>query len=657
MRLTFRRIVAVFTMFFALAPAPLMAAADAREPLPLENWAIREVMQGVSLNPAGTKLAYMNNPTREGDPIIEIYDVDSVGEDAQRVGADNMEVTGFSWVSDTKMVVFFRQAIRKRIEGFNNGIYAGKAALYDIDTKKFTELSDNLQIEQILYNKPDTVIISTPNDRFGLNVDDDPFAGFRPRTYSELNLETGRTSLIIKGNERTAQVGFDDEGNPRFSQGYDRAAREFVFYYRDPGERDWRELKRLDSFLLEAQNFQPTTSDHLGEGKIMVLANNGQDKVGLWEFDTEANEFGDLIYSRDEADLAGFRTTVDFWNRGNEVVGVYYFGAKLETAWFDAGEKALFDSLEEAIPQAHNIQVSSMSRDGQTMVISNSGPKDPGSFYLLRNGELKYLGTTNPLVEPEDLSRVEYVKWTARDGRTIPGYVTIPNGEGPFPLVVVPHGGPFVSEIVGYDEWGQMLANNGYMVLQPQYRGSLGYGIDHWESAYDQGGLAMQDDKDDGALYLVEQGLADPDRLAMFGWSYGGYAAAVAASREPNIYQCTIAGAAVVDGNMQLNYYRDGLLPATEYWELRRRNGVQPLDEVEKVNIPLLLIHGDVDQRVPFEHYERYTRALDRAGVEYEGLVLEGADHFYNTLFFDHQKDMFTSIIDFLQNECGPGGL
>ena len=108
---------------------------------------------------------------------------------------------------------------------------------------------------------------------------------------------------------------------------------------------------------------------------------------------------------------------------------------------------------------------------------------------------------------------------------------------------------------------------------------------------------------------------------------------------------------------MQLNYYRDGLLPASEYWELKRREGVQPLDEASKVNIPLMIIHGDVDQRVPFEHFKKYTQALDKAHINYKSVVLKGADHFYNTLFFDHQQKLYTEMLDFLENDCGPGGL
>jgi dipeptidyl aminopeptidase/acylaminoacyl peptidase len=633
------------------------ASAQKTDPLPLENWAIREVMQGTAINPSGDLLAYMSNPSREGDPIIEIYETEKLDGKPSRVGAKHMEVTGFSWVSDNHMLVSFRQKVRNRIEDFNQGVYEGKLALFNVEEEEFTELGDNLSIEQILYQKPGSVIISQPNDRFGLNVEEDPFAAFRPRTYYELDLDTGRKSLILKGNERTATAVFDAQGNPRFSQGYDRASREFVFYARSPGEDSWREIRRFDSFKLEAQNFALAAFDPNAENVAYVLANNGHDKLGLWAFDLSNGEFLELIHRDDEVDVAGVRMHSHFWKEGPRPVAALVYGPKFEAVWFDAQEEALYAGLEQAIPNAHQISISSRSVDGKTMTVFNSGPKDPGSYYLFRDGELSFLGSQNPLVSPEDLSEVRYIRYPTRDGREAAGYVTVPDGEPPFPLVVMPHGGPFVSEVVGYDEWGQVLANNGYMVLQPQYRGSLGYGLEHWEIAYGEGGLKMQDDKDDGALWLVEQGLADEDRLAMYGWSYGGYAAAVAASREPNIYQCAIAGAAVVDGNMQLNYYRDSLLPAIEYWELRRREGVQPLDEASEVNIPLMVIHGDVDQRVPFEHYEKYTDALDRAGIPYEGVVLEGADHFYNTLFFNHQKELYSSILGFLEEDCGPGGL
>ena len=214
------------------------------------------------------------------------------------------------------------------------------------------------------------------------------------------------------------------------------------------------------------------------------------------------------------------------------------------------------------------------------------------------------------------------MRYKARDGLMIGGHITVPNGEGPFPLVVLPHGGPEVLETVVYDEWAQVLANNGYMVLQPQYRISRGYGLEHFKAGFKDGALgrAAQDDADDGALYLVEEGLADPDRMAMFGWSYGGYAALVAAARTPQLYQCVIAGAAVADPVWFSIEFRNTfpIRAQTEIVLNNRDKGVRPAEEVEKVNVPVMLVHGDVDQRVQSYNAKRYADLLEKHGKPYK---------------------------------------
>ena len=300
------------------------------------------------------------------------------------------------------------------------------------------------------------------------------------------------------------------------------------------------------------------------------------------------------------------------------------------------------------------------------MVIYNVGPKDAGTYYLLKDGRLQIIGSQKPLLRADDLADFRHIEYTARDGTTIPAFLTVPHGEPPFPLVVMPHGGPFVHErpysyTNYYPEWAQLLANNGYLVLQPQYRGSQGYGMKFYLAAFQEGGYGgygMQDDKDDGALHLVKQGLADPDRMAMFGWSYGGYAALVAASRTPQIYQCTVPGAAVADRMMQVNYFRDRMrgaegLAFVQTW----LKSMSPIDDVEKVNVPMLIVHGDVDQRVPVDHARKYLKELDKHGKPYKYVELEGADHFSNTLFYDHKITFYNALIDYLKNDCGPGGL
>ena len=150
----------------------------------------------------------------------------------------------------------------------------------------------------------------------------------------------------------------------------------------------------------------------------------------------------------------------------------------------------------------------------------------------------------------------------------------------------------------------------------------------------------------------------DKDRIAMFGWSYGGYAALVAASRTPQIHQCVIAGAAVSDTLMQVSYYSDRVRGAQEIEQLNMwSDSINPIKEVSKVNVPILLIHGNVDQRVPPAHVRKYLDELEKYNKPYKYVELDGADHFSNTLFYNHQIELYTSMIDFLKNDCGPGGL
>ncbi|MGK2924056.1 MAG: alpha/beta hydrolase family protein [Lysobacterales bacterium] len=637
----------------------LLAADLAAEPYPLEYWALRDVVSNVQVSPDGKHLALMKIPTRDGDPVIEVYDAADFDKEPFRVNADPMEVTSFDWLSDRAIVVRLRQKVRDKIEGFNQGVYETRLALLDVRKQSIEQIREaNPTVENLLPGEPDKVIISFNPSNRDKNLDKIEEA-FRPRAYYELNLERGSKKLLLQGQVTLGQVEFDGEGNPWLARGYDIQKEEYLWYIRRPGEKGWEEIYRQheDSFdTFEVEGVDPDKPDTL-----LVAANNGRDTVGLWEFNVNSKTFGELIYARNDVNVLGTRMHSNPWTHPDTVVGIVYGTDKYHVEYLDPVEAATYAQLEGVIPAAHYLQISSRAREGQTLTVYNVGPRDPGTYYLLKDGKLTTVGSKQPLLKSADLAEVKYISWTARDGKTIHGYLTVPQGEPPFPLIVLPHGGPFVGETVLYDEWGQMLANNGYLVLQPQYRGSTNFGQEFYQSAFiegGQGGYKMQDDKDDGALHLVKEGLADADRLAMFGWSYGGYAALVAAARTPQIYQCVIAGAAVSDPLMQVAYYSDliegaGLIEQMRMW----KDSISPIREVNKVNVPILLIHGDVDQRVPPAHVRKYLKDLEKYNKSHKYVELKGADHFSNTLFYDHQITLYRSMIEFLRNDCGPGGL
>lgn len=651
--------------------APSETQAQASANVPIDVWALRDVVNAVQLSPDGKHLLVHKVESREGDYLLEIYKTDDLSKPYRRLNAasrrkgdHSMEIISASWVSDNYIFGSAWQIVREKVKRPEEDTREYAAYFYNLDTNKFQQVSGNFGITNTLPNEPNKILIAGGNaipDPTGV----DPFEAFRPTSYWKFDLKRGTKSLVIKGNEKYSNIRFDNNGNPRYAEGYDNGSKKLKYYYRQPGDGSWKQFGEeydLDEYgnlyrvLGGLHGLRGFKHDDPNIGYI-VDNRNGEDKAALWEFNFTTGQYGEKLFQAEDADVLGIQTHSVPGN--DKLVAARFSGAKRERHWFDEEEKALYEALEQQIPYAHSVTITSRSRDGNTMVVSNRGPRDPGSFWLVKDGQMAKLGSRNPLVNPDQLADVQYIRYPARDGKMIPGYVTVPKGEGPFPLVVLPHGGPHVNEIITYDEWGQLLANAGYMVLQPQYRMSVGWGQDHFDSAYGEHGGAMQDDKDDGAMYLVEQGLVDPDRIAMFGWSYGGYAALVALSRENNIYQCAIAGAAVADPEKVYNMRRNPNSPkALDDWGKRRGTiGINPIKEVSKVNIPLLMVHPEDDRRVMYFNFTDYKKEFEKAGKEGQFVTLEDADHFYVTLMYNHQQQFYTKMLDYLANDCGPGGL
>lgn len=654
--------VGVSTLGMSVSPTP--ADAQTESAIPIDVWSLRTVVNNVQVSPDGKHLLVHKTESKEGDYIMEIYSTDDLSKPIKRLNADPMEIINAQWVSDNFIFGTAWKVVRNRVTRPEEDIRSYKAFAYNLKKNKFSELDGNFELVNTLPNEPDTVLIGEGNaipDPTGV----DPFAAFRPRAYYKFNLERGTRSLVIKGSEKYPRISFDNDGNPRTSTRIEPGSNELIVSYRMPGESSWSEMDEkydLDEYnnlyrvLSGIHGVQGFKADDPTIGYV-IDNRNGEDKAALYEFDFKTGKYGEKLAQTDQADIMAVQ-----WHSvpgNNKMVAAWFPGDKPTRVWFDADEKALYDALEQQIPYSHFVSITSRSRDGGTMIVRNIGPRDPGSYWLVKNGQMAKLGSRNPLLNPEQLADVKYIRYKARDGLEIPGWITIPKGEGPFPLVVQHNGGPHVNGMVMFDEIGQFLASQGYMVFHPDQRISTGWGQKHFDAGYGQHGLAMQDDKDDGVKYLIEQGLVDPNRVAFFGWSYGGQAALYALTRDEPLYQCSVAVAAVADAAKQYRGRRDPNGPkALDDWSQRRGMiGVNPIDEVEKVNIPLLMIHPDDDRRVMYYHYEDYKKAFEKAGKTGQFVTLEGADHFSNTHMFTHQQQLYTKVADYLKNDCGPGGL
>lgn len=642
-------------------------AAQAQNGPTIEEFATRPVMTNVALSPDGEHLAYRLAQARTGDYYIEVRDVDDLTGDPVRLGSARMDISGYRWISDDTLWVDFIQQVSDRVDGQNQGTFRGKQAIFNISGRgRPVELYDDMSLISSLGDDPDHVLVETARVDNDLTFEELQSSG---RALSDaqnadifrMDARNARLDMVLAGNSSLGGY-YAYDGEIRIAQGFEEQSREQVYYHNAPGgEIEFEAVYRIDIDNVET-SFSPLGFDPENEFIIFVSANRGENYESVWEFDLRSGEFGEKVFSYDMLDGVPPQDITSA-ARSNApgslgaVTGFRYYDdeGRPRTAYIDADEQALMAQLEATFP-GEEVRISSRSRDETRMVIFTRSATNPGTYYLLADGELSLIGSRRPHLDPDALRPNQYIEYTARDGRTIPAYLTLPEGEGPFPLIVMPHGGPWVEwRPTAFDEWTQLLATNGYAVLDPLFRGTQGLGNDHWTSSFGEWGKAMSDDMDDGALFLVDQGVADPERLAMFGWSFGGYSAFAASIREPQIYQCTIAGAGVGDPVEFRAFFtrnRFGRELLTEGYA-----GLNTVARTDDVSVPILVVHGELDQRVRLYHSEQFVAGLERANKPHRFVVLDDADHFDNTLDYDHRTELYDEMLSFLRNDCGPGGL
>lgn len=600
----------------------------------VEAFTVMPAIRTVSVSPNGQQLAVVRATSQNGDYIIEIKDLSKPEQQPVRLGADRMLVSGVFWVSNDKVLVVFRQLLKtgatKR--------WVNKLAITSADGKGnwLVPFKDNpragFELVSILPDNPDEILVEA-------RTDDKPFPN-----VVRFNVNTGRTVTVLRGSDKVSgQFIADRDGDVRGGTGFNLKVNGPEYYVRAKGSDEWQLLKTISPTSRESFAIVGISKENPDE--IYVIANMGQDTTGLYTYDIKKKAYSDRLFGLDGLDTDGITQ-----DRNGSLLEINYTDKWPARYVADNKRAELIAALEAQFPD-QVISIASSSLDGNTSIIRTVSNKNPGTYYLLNaSKQLIKIGESQPQLTADKLSDVKYISYQARDGRKIYAYVTVPAGKGPFPAIVLPHGGPWVRDTVVFDEWSQMLASQGYIVIQPNYRGSTGYGLDHWIAGDKNWGLKMQDDLDDAAKFLVKAGLATDGKLAMFGWSYGGYAAFAASMRENNIYNCAIAGAGVADlGQINATLNDNRFLARLQRPTIA---GVNPMAHAQKVNVPLLVIHGDIDVRVPVEHSRDFVAKMVELKKPHKYIELQDADHFSDTLFKHHQVEFYGGLLSWLANEC-----
>ncbi|WP_300973556.1 alpha/beta fold hydrolase [Sphingomonas sp. LHG3406-1] len=429
----------------------------------------------------------------------------------------------------------------------------------------------------------------------------------------EIDVATGRQKVVIPPTRDVTSWAADGEGNVRMGASYNRDNGRTTILYRSGGSGPFRtiikEKQERYSTLPVPEIFLP------GEKALVVSRHEGRNAV--YELDLKTMELGRKVFGDAKYDVSGMLSNRD----DNALEGVAITRNRSEMMWFDPLLKEIQAVLDETAGGPGMATLVSADESRKNILFHVARPDSQGGYYLFNTatGDTRHLGWLNDVMKNASMNPVRTISYKARDGQTIDAVLTLPRlrPAKALPLIVLPHGGPWARDAERWDLWSQPLAELGYAVVQPNFRGSSGFGK-AWEAMSDGNwGMAMQDDLDDSVRHLAAEGIVDAKRVCVMGWSYGGYAAARAAQRNPELYRCAIAGAGVYDIPRMTAYDRNYL---GEYGSkyigsaAGRLADVSPARHADSKWAPILIVHGAKDQRVPVAQARYLVDQLKASG-------------------------------------------
>lgn len=570
----------------------------------------------------------------------------------------NNHATDFHWVNDSRLLI----GVAEKFGSLDQPSPTGELLSMNAESGR-TELLVGYRVTS---NGPGTRIQPKKVEAIAAFLSDDlpddernvviavwPFSE-DPYTRAErLDVQSGKRATVARSPVRRADFTTDAQGQVRFAHG---AGTDNVnkLYYRAANGTDW--------VLVNDESVSARIETAIGfseDGQLAYLKSeqsSGPDAIVSWNPQTRERK----TVLRDEV-VDPYRIIV---RPGTRIpVGALYLGDTPRTRFFDetSADARLYRSLEAAFP-GQAVFITSSTRDGNKVLVRVWSGSNPGDFYVYDIAARKadYLISRSDWINVEKTATVKPFKLQARDGLPLHGYLTVPHGSDGrgLPMVVMPHGGPLgIYDDGSYDREAQMLAAAGYAVLQVNFRGSGNYGRAHGQAAAEQWGKAMQDDVTDATRWAINQGVANKDRICIYGASYGAYSAMMGAVREPGLYQCAAGYVGVYDLPMMFNRgdvqdRKSGMTYLREWLgDPAKLGAVSPVNLAAQIKVPVFLAAGGQDKRAPIQHTERMEAALKRAGTPVESLYYKTEGHGFYTL--EHKREYYGKLLAFLSRSLG----
>jgi dienelactone hydrolase len=605
--------------------APPVGAAAPSQPIAASVFARLPQTEGPRISANGTALAA--KVRSDGRQVLAIIPLDTPNARPEIIGTDNdanfdrrsgRRIIDWEWIDDDNLLVWV--AARSDIMG--QEVQERRVASYNRKTRKLTPLGWRdalIDAGQVIWRSrsgPPRILIS----RFVNSGDTERLFN---REVISVDVETGRQERVQAPRFGIRDWYADGEGVVRLGYQTDASSGRLSVLYRS---RDRENYRTIINQKMERYKDPPVPLIFLPNDRAIVLSRH-ENFRGVYEIDLNTMEFVRRVFGTDGYDVLEGGVSPNFERTG--LGRVLVLEDRLRAHHFEPRLKEIQQILDQTYG-AGNASIVSADNPRENLVIRVGAPNQAGGFYLYstRTGDIRHIGWVNAELKDIKLNPVRTVRYQARDGKTIAAVVTLPRRRDHknLPLIVLPHGGPWARDHEDFDMWAQPLAEMGYAVIQPNFRGSSGYGYE-WEAASDGNwGTKMQDDLLDAIAYMSQQGMADKGRVCIMGWSYGGYAASRAAQRDGEHYRCAISGAGVHDLPTMVAYDKDYLgRHGSQYLgsAASRLAEVSPSRFARQFSIPILIVHGAQDDRVPVAQSRTLVERLKAAGK------VEGRDFVY----------------------------
>jgi dipeptidyl aminopeptidase/acylaminoacyl peptidase len=594
--------------------------------LPIKDFFKNPIKDSFRISPSGEKLAFL----MPWENRMNIY-IQEIGEDEKiRItSSTERDIKYFFWGNENKIIY-----LQDTNGDENYHLYA-----VDPDGSHHKELTPFQKanvwvIDELMDNESEMIIAMNKRNK-------SVFDAYR------INVETGEIKLIAKNPGKVTKWFTDNNGVIRIAIETDGV--NIGLLYRE-SEDDNFEPAILTDFKNELKPLFFTDDNKY----VYASSNIGRDKCAIVKYDIKNNKELEVIYSHPEVDVWKLLRS----KKRNKIAGVIYTTWKKHTHFFDEEAKQLQKNLEQSLPNLE-VVISNSNLNEDKFIVRTYSDKNLGAFYYFDkvNNDLQKLSDVTPWLNEKNLAHMKPISYKTRDDLTIHGYLTLPRGvnHNNLPVVINPHGGPWIRDYWGFDREVQFLANRGYAVLQINYRGSTGYGKEFWQAGFKEWGQKMQNDIADGVHWLIRQEIAVPERIAIYGYSFGGYAALSGLIKNPELYSCAISQSGINDIFAFLNSvppywkpFREMLYEMVgdpvEDFKMMEENS--PIFHAEKIKAPVFIAQGGNDTKVPAAGTEKFIKKLRENGVPVKYLFKEHEGHSFNNE--ENKIEFYTELEKFL---------